>query len=197
MAEAFAGDHRGEVARLDDFFFIRGMDATFLGREEARPHLDAAGTEHHRGGKAAAVCNAARRQNRSVVASQTRGTSTIVVSSPTCPPLSPPSAMRADAPRRVISFAMATEATTGMTLIPASFQSCMYFEGLPAPGRHDGDALLRSHLRNFIRERTHEHDVDTEGLFGQGFGDPDLLAYIARRRCPQPRRRGRRSTDCP
>ena len=68
-----------------------------------------------------------------MVASQTRGTSTIVVSSPTWPPLSPPSAMRADAPRRVISFAIATEATTGMTLIPASFQSCMYFEGLPAP----------------------------------------------------------------
>ena len=57
----------------------------------------------------------------------------MVVSSPTCPPLSPPFAIRAEAPRRVISFAVATEATTGMTLIPASFQAFIYLEGLPAP----------------------------------------------------------------
>ena len=69
----------------------------------------------------------------SVVASHTCGTSTIVVSSPTCPPLSPPSAISAEAPSLVMSFAMATEATTGITLIPASSHSFIYFDGLPAP----------------------------------------------------------------
>ena len=68
-----------------------------------------------------------------VVASHTCGTSTMVVSSPTWPPLSPPSAMRAEAPSRVISFAMPTDATTGITRIPAAFQASMYFPGLPAP----------------------------------------------------------------
>ena len=68
-----------------------------------------------------------------VVASQIWGTKTMVVSSPTWPPLSPPSAMRAEAPRRVISLAMATEATTGITRMPASFHRAMYLVGLPAP----------------------------------------------------------------
>ena len=41
--------------------------------------------------------------------------------------------MRAEAPRRVISLAMATEATTGITRMPASFHRAMYLVGLPAP----------------------------------------------------------------
>ena len=41
--------------------------------------------------------------------------------------------MRAEAPRRVISLAMATEATTGITLHPAVFQAFMCLPGLPAP----------------------------------------------------------------
>ena len=68
-----------------------------------------------------------------LVASQIWGTRTMVVSSPTWPPLSPPSAMRAEAPCRVMSLAMATEATTGMTRMPASCHSFMYLAGLPAP----------------------------------------------------------------
>ena len=67
------------------------------------------------------------------VASAIWGTSTIVVSSPTCPPLSPPSAITAVAPSLVISFAIATEGTTGMTFIPASFHAAMNFDGFPAP----------------------------------------------------------------
>ena len=67
------------------------------------------------------------------VASHTSGTITMVVSSPTWPLLSPPSAITADAPSRVISFAIATEGTTGITFAPAPFHSSMYFDGLPAP----------------------------------------------------------------
>ena len=58
-----------------------------------------------------------------------------------------------------------------MTLIPASFQSRMASEGLPAPVVTTATRFLRSHLRNFIRERTHEHDVDTRRVFRQGFGN--------------------------
>ena len=60
-------------------------------------------------------------------------TKAIVVNSPTWPPLSPPSAISADAPRRSMRLAIATEATTGMTLMPASFHIAMYLPGLPAP----------------------------------------------------------------
>ena len=67
------------------------------------------------------------------VASTISGVSTIVVSSPTWPPLSPPSAISAEAPSLVISFAIATEATTGMTFTPFSFHAAMYFDGFPAP----------------------------------------------------------------
>ena len=66
-------------------------------------------------------------------ASTTCGTSTIVVSSPICPPASVPSATTASAPQRSIRFASATDAMTGITLTPAAFQSAMYFSGLPAP----------------------------------------------------------------
>ena len=66
-------------------------------------------------------------------ASATCGTSTIVVSSPICPPASHPSATTASAPQRSIRLASATDATTGITLTPAAFQSAMYFSGLPAP----------------------------------------------------------------
>ena len=61
------------------------------------------------------------------------GVSTMVVSSPTWPPDSPPSAMTAAAPARATSRAMATEATTGITRMPAASQLFMYLEGLPAP----------------------------------------------------------------
>ena len=47
---------------------LRGAEAAQTGSTGAvsytHLHLDAAGAEHHRGGKAAAVCNAARHQNR-------------------------------------------------------------------------------------------------------------------------------------
>ncbi len=66
-------------------------------------------------------------------ASTTCGTSAIVDVSPICPPDSVPSATTAVAPRRATRRASATEATTGMTLMPASFQAFMYLVGLPAP----------------------------------------------------------------
>ena len=66
-------------------------------------------------------------------ASATCGTSVIVVCSPICPPDSIPSAITISAPALSISFASATDATTGITLIPASFHIFMYFPGFPAP----------------------------------------------------------------
>ena len=42
--------------------------------------------------------------------------------------------------------------------------------------------LLRRDLRDVVGKRTHEHDIKAEGLFGQGFGDADLLAHIVCRR---------------
>ena len=63
----------------------------------------------------------------------TCGTSAIVVISPTCPPDSVPSAITAVTPRRQKRCAKATAATTGITLMPASFQAGMYLPGLPAP----------------------------------------------------------------
>ena len=57
----------------------------------------------------------------------------MVVSSPMWPPLSVPSATTAVAPRRSMSLASATLATTGTTLTPACFHSSMYLAGLPAP----------------------------------------------------------------
>ena len=68
-----------------------------------------------------------------VTALVTCGTSAMVVVSPIWPPLSPPSAMTAQAPTRCIRRAMLTDATTGMTLMPAASQSFIYLEGLPAP----------------------------------------------------------------
>ena len=49
------------------------------------------------------------------------------------PPDSVPSATTASAPPRSMSFASATLATTGITLIPAAFHISMYFAGFPAP----------------------------------------------------------------
>ena len=66
-------------------------------------------------------------------ASTTCGTSGMVVSSPMWPPPSMPSAMTASAPARSMRFASATDATTGMTLMPAFFQLSIYLPGLPAP----------------------------------------------------------------
>ena len=57
-------------------------------------------------------------------ASHTAGTSVIVVSSPMWPPASVPSATTASAPRRSMRAASALEATTGTTLMPASFHIC-------------------------------------------------------------------------
>ena len=66
-------------------------------------------------------------------ASTTCGTRTIVVISPMCPPASVPSAITASAPHLSIILAMATEATTGITFIPAFFHISIYFPGFPAP----------------------------------------------------------------
>ena len=66
-------------------------------------------------------------------ASTTWGTRAIVVSSPTWPPDSVPSAITAVAPPRSTLRAMATEGTTGTTLMPASIHSGMYLPGRPAP----------------------------------------------------------------
>ena len=49
----------------------------------------------------------------------------MVVSSPTWPPDSQPSAMTAVAPSRATRLAMATEGTTGTTLMPAGTHSFM------------------------------------------------------------------------
>ena len=66
-------------------------------------------------------------------ASATCGTSAIVVRSPTCPPLSPPSAITASTPARSTILARAVDATTGRILTPASFHIFTKREGLPAP----------------------------------------------------------------
>ena len=66
-------------------------------------------------------------------ASTTWGTSAMVVSSPMWPPDSVPSATTAVAPARSTRLAMATDGTTGTTLIPASSHAGMYFPGRPAP----------------------------------------------------------------
>ncbi len=66
-------------------------------------------------------------------AAHTEGTSAMVVSSPTWPPASVPSATTASAPRRSMRAASAADATTGTTLIPASFHMAMCSAGLPAP----------------------------------------------------------------
>ena len=66
-------------------------------------------------------------------ASTTWGTSVIVVASPMCPPDSVPSAITASAPHCCILFARATPATTGTTMMPASFHISIYFSGEPAP----------------------------------------------------------------
>ena len=66
-------------------------------------------------------------------ASTTCGTSGMVVSSPMWPPPSMPSAITASAPARAMRLASATDATTGITLMPALFQPSIYLPGLPAP----------------------------------------------------------------
>ena len=66
-------------------------------------------------------------------ASTTCGKSAIVVDLPICPPASIPSTTTASAPSFSILFARATEATTGITVIPASLNFAMYLPGLPAP----------------------------------------------------------------
>ena len=57
----------------------------------------------------------------------------MVVSSPICPPDSPPSATTAVAPLLSTNLAIAVDATTGITLMPASTHFFIYFPGLPAP----------------------------------------------------------------
>ena len=66
-------------------------------------------------------------------ASMTWGTRAMVVISPTWPPDSVPSAMTASTPRRTRRLARMVAATTGMTLMPWSFQAGTYLPGLPAP----------------------------------------------------------------
>lgn len=68
-------------------------------------------------------------------------------------PDSVPSATTAVAPRRATRRASATEATTGMTLMPASFHAFMYLAGLPA--RHDDRHSLVNHdLRDLVGKRS-------------------------------------------
>ena len=73
------------------------------------------------------------------------------------------SATTAVAPRRATRRASATEATTGMTLMPASFHAFMYLAGLPAPvtttGTHSSITTCATSSAN-----AHEHDVDAKGL---------------------------------
>ena len=57
----------------------------------------------------------------------------MVVVLPICPPASIPSMTTASAPAFSIRFAKATEATTGMTIIPAALNLSIYFPGFPAP----------------------------------------------------------------
>lgn len=52
--------------------------------------------------------------------------------SPTCPPLSVPSAISASTPVRAKRFASATDATTGITLVPISLNAGIYSPGFPA-----------------------------------------------------------------
>ena len=66
-------------------------------------------------------------------ASTTCGTRHMVVFSPICPPDSVPSAITASAPALSILFARATDGTTGITFMPASFHAAIYLPGLPAP----------------------------------------------------------------
>ena len=63
----------------------------------------------------------------------TWGTRAMVVISPTWPPDSVPSAMMASTPYRSSRLARTAAATTGITLMPFSFQAGMYLPGLPAP----------------------------------------------------------------
>ena len=63
----------------------------------------------------------------------TCGTKHMVVVSPTCPPASVPSATIASAPKASIFCACFTDATTGITLIPASLNFGMNGLGVPAP----------------------------------------------------------------
>ena len=65
--------------------------------------------------------------------STTLGTRAIVVISPTCPPLSVPSATTASAPHCSILFARIELETTGITISPCSFHKGMNCAGLPAP----------------------------------------------------------------
>ena len=88
----------------------------------------------------------------------------MVVSSPTWPPLSPPSAMKADAPSRVISFAIATEATTGMTLEFGLFPSIHVFGGVTRACGYNFYFFFYHNLRNIIRKGTQQHDVDADRL---------------------------------
>ena len=65
--------------------------------------------------------------------SRTWGTRAMVVSSPTWPPLSVPSAMKPSTPRGARRRTRVVAGTTGKTLMPASFQAGIYWLGTPAP----------------------------------------------------------------
>ena len=133
MAQALAGDHGAQVVGLENFLLISGVDGALLRAEEAGAHLHPRRPQHEGRCHPPAVGNAAGGDDGQVGGVTPWGTRTMVVSSPTWPPLSPPSAMRAEAPSRVMSLAMATEATTGITLIPASFHWAMNLVGFLAP----------------------------------------------------------------
>ena len=67
------------------------------------------------------------------VISHTWGTRAMVVSSPTWPPLSVPSAMKPSTPRGSRRRTRVVAGTTGKTLMPASFQAGTNWPGTPAP----------------------------------------------------------------
>jgi len=67
------------------------------------------------------------------IASATCGIKVIEVDSPIWPPDSHPSAITASTPVLSNLLAIATEAITGITVIPASFHISIYFSGFPAP----------------------------------------------------------------
>ena len=69
----------------------------------------------------------------SSTASTTCGTSAKVVTLPTWPPLSSPSAIMASTPTLANRLANATAETTGITLAPDALKRSMYFPGFPAP----------------------------------------------------------------
>ena len=76
------------------------------------------------------------------------GTKAMVVSSPTWPPDSVPSAMIMSTPKPSMRRAKPTEGTTGMTLTPASLSLATYLAGFPAPVVTTGTCMSATNWAN-------------------------------------------------